>query len=150
MSLVGLFRKQGKQGQASDWIAPGEMISQQAGPGRQPGPGVPVPVRLRVVHDDGPGDWLRGALRLAPGSLLWQPDAAVNAGPVELATALAVQAPGRRGASATVICVETPAGRFELEMDLVLFEMSQELIAGEAADRAWPPADPGAFPPPMG
>jgi hypothetical protein len=150
MSLVGVFRKQGKQGQASDWIAPGQMIFQPAGPGGQPGPGArPVPARLRAVHNDRPGEWLRGALRLAPGSLLWEPDAGISADPVELATAWAVPAAGRRGSSATVTDVQTPAGRFQLELDPVLFEMSQELVAEEAARRAGP-ADPGAFSPPAG
>jgi hypothetical protein len=148
---VGVFRKQGKQGQASDWIAPGQMISQLAGQGGQPGPGArPVPARLRAVHAAGPGGWLRGALRLAPGSLLWEPDPGINADPVELATARAVPAPSRRGTPATVTDVQTPAGRFQLELDPVLFEMSQELVAEEAARRAGPAADPGAFSPPAG
>jgi hypothetical protein len=34
-----------------------------------------------------------------------------------------------------------------LEFDPVLFEMSQELVADEAAKRAGPTSDPGAFPP---
>ncbi len=151
MSLVGVFRKQGKQGQASDWIAPGQMIFQPTGPGGQPGAGArPVPARLRAVHDDVPGGWLRGALRLAPGSLLWEPDAGISADPVELAAAWAVSAPGRRGAPAAVTDVQTPAGRFQLELDPVLFEMSQELVAEEAARRAGPPADPGGFFPSAG
>jgi len=145
MSLVGIFRKQAKQSQASDWVAPGEMIFQRAGSGAQP-----VPARLRVVHDDGPGEWLRGALQLAPGSLLWEPEAGINADPVELATAWATPFPGRRGMPATVTYVQTPTGRFQLELDPVLFEMSQELVAEEAAKRAGPAADPGAFPPPAG
>ncbi len=147
MSLMGVFRKQAKQGQASEWIQPGQMISQLAGQGGQPGPGArPVPARLRAVHATGPGEWLRGALRLAPGSLLWEPDPGISAGPVELATATADPAPGRRGRPATVTDVQTPAGRFQLELDPVLFEMSQELVAGQAG----PAADPGAFWPPAG
>lgn len=151
MSLVGLFRKQGKQGQPSDWIAPGQMIFQPTGPGGQPGTGArPVPARLRVVHNDKPAEWLPGALRLSPGSMLWEPDPGINADPVELATAWAVPAPSRRGAPPTITDVQTPAGRFQLELDPMLFEMSQELVAEEAAKRAGPGADPGAFPPPAG
>jgi hypothetical protein len=153
MSLVGIFRKQGKQGQASDWVAPGQMVFQSAGPGWRPGPGArPVPARLRAVHDDRPGEWLPGALRLSPGSLLWEPDVGIDVDPVELATAWAVPAPapGRRGMPATVTDVQTPTGRFQLELDPVLFEMSQELVAEEAAKRAGPAADPGGFSPPAG
>ena len=56
----------------------------------------------------------------------------------------------RRGPPAMVTDVQTPAGRFQLELDPVLFEMSQELVAEEAAKRAGPAADPGAFSPPAG
>jgi len=147
---MGVFRKQKKQGQASDWVSPGQVTYQPAGPGGPPGAGSrPVPVRLRALGDDGPGQWLRGALRLAPGSLLWEPDEGVSADPVELATAWAAPAPGRRGPDMATH-VETPAGRFQLELDPDLFQMSQELVAEQAAKRAGPPADPGAFPPPAG
>jgi hypothetical protein len=126
------------------------MTYQPAGPGGPPGAGArPVPVRLRALHDDGPGQWLRGALRLAPGSLLWEPDEGISADPVELAAAWAAPAPGRRGPDMATH-VETPAGRFQLELDPDLFQMSQELVAEQAANRAGPPADPGAFPPPAG
>jgi hypothetical protein len=147
---MGVFRKQKKQGQASDWVSPGQMTYQPAGPGGPRGAGArPVPVRLRALHDDGPGEWLRGALRLAPGSLLWEPDEGISADPVELATAWAAPAPGRRGPDMATH-VETPTGRFQLELDPDLFQMSQELVAEEAAKRTGPPADPGAFPPPTG
>ena len=126
---MGVFRKQKKQGQASDWVSPGQVTYQPAGPGGPPGAGSrPVPVRLRALGDDGPGQWLRGALRLAPGSLLWEPDEGVSADPVELATAWAAPAPGRRGPDMATH-VEAPAGRFELELDPDLFQMSQELVA---------------------
>ena len=141
---MGVFRKQKKQDQASEWVSPGQMTYQPAGPGGpggQRGAGArPVPVRLRPLHDDGPGKWLHGALRLAPGSLLWEPDEGISADPVELATAWSAPAPGRRGPDMATH-VETPAGRFQLEMDPDLFQMSQELVAE---------ADPGAFPPPAG
>jgi hypothetical protein len=86
-----------------------------------------VPVRLRALHDDGPGQWLRGALRLAPGSLLWEPDEGISADPLELAAAWAAPASGRRGPDMATH-VEQPAGRFSgTRPDL--FQMSQELVA---------------------
>ncbi len=42
-----------------------------------------------------------------------------------------------------VVDLQTPAGQFQLEMDPVLFEMSQELVAEEAARRGGPAVDPG-------
>jgi hypothetical protein len=144
---MGVFRKK-KQDQASDWVSPGQMPYQPAGPGGQGGAGSrPVPARLRALRDDGPGEWLRGALRLAPGSLLWEPDEGISADPVELATAWSAPAPGRRGPDMATH-VETPTGRFQLELDPDLFQMSQELVADQAAKHAGLPADPGAFPPP--
>ena len=145
--LVGLLRKQPKQGQASDWIQPGQMIMQPGGPGASgPTAGPPVPVRLRPVTAAGPGDWLRGALRLGPGSLMWTPDSGVSASPVELATATTLpdQGGGRSRKQAMLVDLQTPAGQFQLDMDPVLFEMSQELVAEEAARRGGPAADPGA------
>jgi hypothetical protein len=143
---VGLLRKQPKQGQASDWIQPGQMIVQPGGPGASgPTAGPPVPARLRAVTAAGPGGWLRGALRLGPGSLMWTPDSGVSASPVELAAATARpdQGGGRSRKQAMLVDLQTPAGQFQLEMDPVLFEMSQELVAEEAARRGGPAADPG-------
>jgi hypothetical protein len=153
---MGVFRKQPQQDSPGDWIQPAQMVSESGGPGGPggpPGPGArPVPARLRPVNATGQGDWLRGALRLAPGSLLWEPDAGVNATAVELATATVLPAPAqsRRGQKAMVTGLQTPVGLFQLELDPVLFEMSQELVAVEAAKRAGPAADPGTFSPPMG
>ena len=139
---MGVFRKQKKQGEASDWVSPGQMTYEPAGPGGPPGVGSrPVPARLRALHDDGPGEWMRGALRVSPGSLLWEPGEGIIADPVELATAWSAPASGRRGRD-TATHVETPAGRFQLELDPDLFQMSQELVAEGL--------DPGAFPPPAG
>ena len=148
---MGLLRRQPKQGQASDWIQPGQMINQPGAPGSpgSPGPmaGPPVPARLRPVTGAGPGDWLRGALRLGPGSLMWTPDSGVSASPVELAaaTTLPGQGGGRSRKQAMLVDLQTPAGQFQLEMDPVLFEMSQELVAEEAARRGGPAASPGGF-----
>jgi hypothetical protein len=147
---VGILRRQPKPDQASNWIQPGQMINQPGTPGSPsggPGPtvGPPVPARLRPVTAAGPGDWLRGALRLGPGSLIWTPDSAVSASPVELATATALpnQGGGRSRKQAMTVDLQTPQGQFQLEMDPVLFEMSQELVAEEAARRGGPAADPG-------
>ena len=143
MSAVGILRKQPKQGQASDWIQPGQMISDLAGPpGTFSAAGPPVPVRMRPLPAAGNTGWLPGALILSPGSLMWRPDSGVSAEPVELAAAtiLPPQDAGggkhRPGVAATLLDVETPAGRFQLEMDAVLFEMTQELVAEAAAQQS--------------
>jgi hypothetical protein len=148
MSGVGLLRKQPKQSQASGWIQPGQMISDLGGPPGTFSPaGPPVPVRMRPLTAAGNTGWLPGALILSPGSLMWRPDSGVSAEPVELAAAtiLPPQDAGggkhRPGVAATLVVVETPAGRFELEMDAVMFEMSQELVAG--ANEQQGPGDPG-------
>jgi hypothetical protein len=148
LSSVGILRKQPKQSQASDWIQPGQMISELGGPpGTFSAAGPPVPVRMRPLPAIGNTGWLRGALILSPGSLMWKPESGVSAEPVELAAAtiLPPQDAGggkhRPGMAATILDVETSAGRFELEMDSVLFEMSQELVAEAAAQQD--PGDPG-------
>lgn len=153
MRVMGIFRKQPGQDSPGEWIQPAQMVAQFGGPGGPGGPAArPVPARLRPVDATGQGDWLRGALRLAPGSLRWEPDTGVNANPVELATATVLPAPAqsRRGQQAMVTGLQTPVGLFQLELDPVLFEMSQELVAEEAAKRAGPTAGPGAFSPPTG
>ena len=130
---MGLLRKQPKQDQASDWVQPGQIISQLGSPAGPPGPGgPPVPVRLRPLAAAGPsGDWLPGALHLTPGSLRWEPDPGGTGEPVELATASVIPPQGRtRGKQAMVTDLQTPSGQFQLDMDPVLFEMSQELVAG--------------------
>jgi len=62
---MGLLRKDPKQSSPGDWIGPARRWCSPAGTAGQ-------------------GDWLRGTLRLTPGSLLWEPDAGVRASPVEL------------------------------------------------------------------
>ncbi len=142
---MGLLRKQPKQPQASEWIQPAQALSQLGGPGGPSGRGgPPVPARLRPLAADGSGgDWLPGALHLSPGSIKWQPDAGVSAQTVELAAATIVPAEftGRASKAAMITGLETPIGRFELDMDPVLFEMSQELVAGANAQDE--PGDPG-------
>ena len=76
---MGLLRKDPKQSSPGDWIGPGQAMVQPGGPGARP-----VLARLRPAGTAGQGDWLRGTLRLTPGSLLWEPDAGVRASPVEL------------------------------------------------------------------
>jgi hypothetical protein len=144
---VGFLRKQSKQDQGSGWVQPGQLIAQPAGPGAPSGPDPtarpPVPARLRLVTAAGHGDWLRGALRIAPGTLIWMPDSGVSASPVELATATTLpgQGGGRFGKAAKLVELQTPQGQFQLEMDPVLFEMTQELVAEP------PPAHPAPAPP---
>lgn len=157
---MGLFGKDKKKGQASDWIQPVQMTQfgapggQPAGPAGAPGQpggvGPPVPARLRPMTGARHSDWFKGALVLTAGSMLWQPDAGVNAQPVELATATIVPwLPGQGGGgkSAFVTNLETSAGQFQLELDPELFAMSQQLVA-EAAMRATPGPGGGQVPPP--
>jgi hypothetical protein len=161
---VGLFGKDKKQDQGSDWVQPAQLLSQLGQPGGSPGGaprqgGQPVPVRLRSLTGAGPaGDWLPGALHLATGSISWQPDGGVSAEPVELATATilppsSVQPRKGRGMPAMITEVETQAGRFQLDMDPVLFDMSQELVNGGGGGPSWPgwpggPAGSGGTPQP--
>jgi hypothetical protein len=151
MSSMGILRKQPKQGKATDWISPAQMappvspelagqpvFGGQAMSGGLPTDMPPVPIRLRAMTPAGGAGWLDGALYLSPGSLLWQPDGGVSAQPVELASAAMVPVTdiGKRGPAylAILVEVETPAGRFQLETDPELFQMSQQLVA-EAAGR---------------
>jgi hypothetical protein len=160
---VGLFGKDKKQDQGSDWVQPAQLLSQLGQPGGSPGGAPrqgsqPVPVRLRALTPAGPtGDWLPGALHLATGSIRWQPDGGVSAEPVELATATilppsSVQPRKGKGVPAMITEVETPSGRFQLDMDPVLFDMSQELVngGGDASGPTWPgwPNGPGGTPQP--
>jgi hypothetical protein len=122
MSVMGLIRRQPKQPQGG----PGGPGGLSAGP--------PVPARLREITASGQGAWQRGALYLSPGSLLWAPDKPGSTGQVELATAAMVTViPGQPGPPAGAIDLDTPSGRVQLEIDPVLFEMSQELVAGASS-----------------
>lgn len=110
--------------------------TQFAGPTGTGNAAAPVPTRLRLVAQGSPGPWLQGALQLSPGSLLWVPDKAGSSQPIELATATrAFITPGDPafGNSSNVTDLETPAGHVQLELDPTLFEMSQELVTGEAS-----------------
>ena len=143
---MGLFGKDKKQDQGgSDWIQPSQILSQLgdlSGPGGPTGTGgPPVPARLRPLTSAGHGgNWMPGALLLKPGSIRWEPGDGISAEPVELATAtiLPPADTGRKGRRMPVMVtdLETPAGRFQLEMDPVMFDMTKELVAEEAAKRA--------------
>jgi len=103
-----------------------------------------LPVRLRFIGSDEHGKWLRGAMRMAPGSLIWEPAKGVDAPSVELAhaTVLPAEAPVKRRRRSTqpgrVVAVETPIGRAALEFPPELFAAVQEMTAAMAAPR---PAD---------
>jgi hypothetical protein len=148
MGLVGLFGKDKKQNQGGDWIQPGQIVSPLDAQGGPPGAGrptgtagPPVPVRLRVLDGAGRADWLNGALLLTPGSMLWQPDTGVSAEAVELATATILPSGPVAGKRAMMVTdVETAAGRFQLEMDAELVQMTQLLVAEAAPPDG--PADP--------
>ena len=152
-------RGEPKQSKPTDWINPVQMApGGPPGLGGQPTPfgepvlggepmlgGIPmsefkpVPVRLRAMSAVGGSDWLDGALHLAPGSLLWQPDGGVSAQPVELsaATMLPVQGTGKgRSANlAMLVEVEMPTGRYQLEIDPEVFEVCQELVTEATGDQ---------------
>jgi hypothetical protein len=102
-----------------------------------------LPVRLRLIGPDEHGEWLRGAMRMAPGSLIWEPAKGVDAPSVELAHAnvLPVAAPvkrRRRTQPSRIVAVETPIGRADLEFSPQLFAAVQEMTAAMAAPH---PAD---------
>jgi hypothetical protein len=115
-----------------------------AGP-RSPQPSK-LPVRLRAVTVASPGKWLRGTLRLEPGSLLWEPAAGTSVLPAELANATMINAeptPGKRRSArpAKFIELDTPTGRVQLEFAADLFVLTQQLATGKA-DGARPAAGP--------
>ncbi|HEX9064396.1 MAG TPA: hypothetical protein VF843_04765 [Streptosporangiaceae bacterium] len=148
------LRKQQKPGQGSDWISPGQMLSQLAGPGGGPGMPTqagtkPVPAGLRPLTAAGPhGDWWPGALHLAPGSIRWQPGPGLPGEPVELAAAMILPPQGqpggrRRGPVELVTNLQVAGGWFQLEMDPVLFEMTQEMVSGGGGEPWSGPPRPG-------
>lgn len=115
------------------------MLSQLNAPAAPPGSGgpqgsggPPVPARLRPLTAAGAsGDWIPGALHLSSGSIRWEPEAAGTGDPVELVTAMIIPPQGKtRGRQDLVTYLQTPAGQFQLDMDPVLFQMSQELVTG--------------------
>jgi hypothetical protein len=103
-----------------------------------------VPVRLRLARPDEHGKWLRGAMRMAPGSLIWEPAKGVDAPSVELAhaTVLPPATPAKTRRKSTqagqLVALETPMGRADLELAPKIFAGVQELVAGMAGAR---PAD---------
>lgn len=96
-------------------------------------------VRLRFTGPDEHGKWLRGAMRMAPGSLFWEPAKGVDAPSVELAHATVhpAAAPVKKRRRSTqpsrVVAVETPIGTAELEFPPELFAAVQEMTAAMAA-----------------
>jgi hypothetical protein len=97
-------------------------------------------VRLRMQAPGAEaGPWLRGEIRVRPGSLLWEPAAGVHAVPAELAAAAIV--PDDAGPDAgrgRAVTVDTPAGRVRLECDPGLLAVLQHA----AADQVFLPVVP--------
>ena len=86
----------------------------------------------------------RGSMRLAPGSLIWEPAKGVAAASIELAHAavLPSAAPAKTRRKSTqpsqLVALETPIGRADLELSPKLFAAIQEMVAALAGAR---PAD---------
>ena len=109
------------------------------------------PVSLRHEAGGAPaGPWLRGEIRVRPGSLLWEPAKDVLAAPAELAAATIVAGNAGRGAKrGQTVVVDTPAGRVQLGCGAELFALLQRIAAelagssGEQAASADTPGQPG-------
>jgi hypothetical protein len=89
------------------------------------------PTRLRP-HAPGaaPGPWLRGEIRVRPGSVLWEPAAGVHAVPTELVAAAITPASAGHGPKRRrTALVDTPAGRAQLEFDAAVLATLQRIAA---------------------
>jgi hypothetical protein len=102
------------------------------------------PARLRLEGPDGQaGRWLRGAIRVRPGSLLWEPARGVRAAPAELTSATIVPGgAGPDGASGRGVTVDTPTGRIQLDCGASLLALLQR-SATDLANRRLPPGSRG-------
>jgi hypothetical protein len=123
-------------------VAPGPVgrwlrarLTRRAAAARHPGPvDERIPARLRLEAPDSPaGGWLRGAIRVRPGSLLWEPATGVRAAPAELREATIVaDGAGRDAKSGRAVTVDTSSGRIQLDCGAELFSLLQR-IATELA-----------------
>lgn len=97
------------------------------------------PARLRLERPDGQaGPWLRGAIHLRPGSVLWEPARRVHAVPAELASAIIAPAHGGRHVKGgRVLHLDAPTGRVQLECSGTMLAAFQR-VAAQVADG--PPA----------
>lgn len=101
-----------------------------------------LPARIRLVGPDEHRKWLRGAMRMAPGSLIWEPAKGVDAASIELAHATVLQAAAqaktrRRSTKPNrLVALETPIGGADLELAPELFVAIQELAAAMAGTRS--------------
>jgi hypothetical protein len=117
-------------------IAPGPVggwlraqRTRRASVNRRPGPvDERIPVRLRRETGGPAGPWLRGAIHVRPGSLLWEPARGVHATPTELAAATIVpENAGRDANGGRAVIVDTPTDRIQLECDAELFALLQRI-----------------------
>ena len=93
------------------------------------------PTRLRLESPDGHvGPWLRGAIHLRPGSVLWEPARRVHAVPAELASATIAPANGGTHVKGgRVLHLDTPTGRVQLECSGTMLAAFQR-VAAQVAD----------------
>jgi hypothetical protein len=98
-----------------------------------------IPARLRLVPPDGglTGRWLRGAIHVRPGSLLWEPGRGVQAPPIDLTTATAVPHDADSKAESTgIVILATSTGQIQLDHDRAMIALLQRIAAeqGQSPD----------------
>ncbi|HEX6449789.1 MAG TPA: hypothetical protein VF060_10050 [Trebonia sp.] len=118
-------------------IAPGPIgrwlrapLTRRSTARRRPGPVEErIPARLRPEAPDGAaGGWLRGAIHVRPGSLLWEPATGVRAAPAELTAAVIVPDGAARDAKrGRAVTLDTPSGRIQLECGAEIFTLLQHI-----------------------
>jgi len=135
-------------------VAPGPIgrqlrarLTRRATANRHPGPvNERIPARLRLEAPGGPaGGWLRGAIHVRPGSLLWEPATGVHATPAELAGAIIVpDGAGRDAKGGRAVTLDTPSGRIQLECGAEMFTLLQRIATDLAkSSQAQVTADEG-------
>jgi hypothetical protein len=121
-------------GPVGRWLQARPM--RRAAAARHPGPADErIPARLLLEAPGGgpSGRWVRGAIHVRPGSLLWEPAKGVQAAPAELVSATVVlEGAGQDAKSGRAVTVDTPAGRIQLECGAEIFTLLQR-IATELA-----------------
>jgi hypothetical protein len=124
-------------------IAPGLVAGwlrawsiRRAGAPRKVGPfDKSIPARLRLVPPDRglTGPWLRGAIQVSPGSLMWEPGRGVQAPPIDLTSATAVpQDADSTAKSMGTAILATSTGRIQLDHDTAMVALLQRIAAEQA------------------
>lgn len=101
------------------------------------------PTRLRLFDASGrAGRWLRGAIQVRPGSLLWEPAMGVSAAPAELTAATVAPAPdGRAARKGQAVTIDLPTGRAQLECDAAMFTLLQQVAEAPGGQQPQATAD---------